>query len=436
MTDDANRALLEAMFRAAVQAADPGHGLARALPEMPARGKVLVLGAGKASARMAEALEQAWAGLPGDRLSGLVVVPHGTLSSCRRIRRAEAAHPVPDAAGLEATKDLLALTQGLTAEDLVIALISGGGSSLLPAPAPGLTLEDEQALNAELLRSGAAIGEMNLIRNQISRVKGGRLALACAPARVVTMVVSDVPGDDPAVVASGPTLPGALDPQASRAEARRLVALYGVDLPPAVARLIASEDNLPPGPQDPAFAGNAVHVLASASTSLAAAATLAEQAGLAVHILSDGIEGEASAIGQMHAALAREVATRDRPFARPCVLLSGGETTVTLRRTDGAGGRNTEFLLAFALGIAGLAGITALTADTDGIDGRGAKGQPAPAGAFADGSSIARMRERGLDPAAALRANDSATVFQAIGDLFTTGPTGTNVNDFRAILLR
>jgi len=333
---------------------------------------------------------------------------------------------VPDQAGQVAARRLLELVSGLTANDLVVALISGGGSSLLPAPAPGLDLEDEQAINRALLASGAPIGVMNLIRNQFSTIKGGRLAAAAAPARVATLVVSDVPGDDPALVASGPTLPLS----GGRAEARRLAALYRLDLPEAARRLLESEDNLPPEPSDPGFSANSVATIASAALSLEAAADMARQAGIQAAILSDSIEGEARDVAQVHAALGREIAARDRPFTKPVLLLSGGETTVTLRG-KGRGGRNGEFMLSLAIALDGVDGISALAGDTDGIDG-----SQDNAGAFVDGTTARRMREAGIDPQAALANNDAYTAFEAIGDLFVTGPTGTNVNDFRAILIR
>ncbi|RUT30321.1 glycerate kinase [Arsenicitalea aurantiaca] len=413
--------VLAALFTAAVDSARPGAAIGRHLPEPPA-GRTIVVGAGKASAQMAEAFEAAWP----HPLTGLVVTRYGYGAPCKRIEILEAAHPVPDAAGEEAARRILELVSGLGPEDLVVALISGGGSALLPAPAAGLDLSAEQAVNAALLASGAPISAMNVIRNQLSVIKGGRLAARAAPARVATLVVSDIPGDDPALVASGPTLPM----RAGREAARKLVALHRIVLPPAAARLIASEDNLPPDPDDPLFARNSVAVIASAALSLEAAAAAASRLGLEAHILSDAIEGEAREVGRVHAALAREIETRGRPFARPAILLSGGETTVTLR-AKGKGGRNSEFLLAFALAIEGLEGISALAADTDGIDG-----SEDNAGAFADGTSAARMRLAGIDPAAALAGNDAYSAFAAIGDLFVTGPTGTNVNDFRAIIIK
>jgi hydroxypyruvate reductase len=416
-----DRIILEDLYGTAVAAALPGPALRASLPQKP-KGRTIVVGAGKASAQMARAFEEAWDGPVG----GLVVTRYGYATACERIGILEAGHPVPDAAGYEAARRIMAEVSGLSADDLVVALISGGGSALLPAPGPGMSLEDEQKLNAALLASGAPIGVMNLIRNELSSIKGGRLATLAHPARVVTLVVSDVPGDDPALVASGPTLPIA----SSRAEVRRLVSLYGISLPPAAEKLLAGEANPAPRPTDPRFAGNEVKVIASAALSLEAAARRAAERGLVAHILSDAIEGEARDVGLVHAAIAREVSTRGRPFTTPALLLSGGETTVTVRGS-GRGGRNTEFLLSFALCIEGLDGIAALAADTDGIDGTGDN-----AGAFAEGTTAGRMRAAGADPRAALAGNDAYSAFGAVGGLFTTGPTGTNVNDFRAVLVR
>ena len=412
---------LAGLFHAAVHAAAPLAALRPHLPPRP-KGRTVVVGAGKGAAQMAAAFEQLWG-----PCEGVVVTRYGYGCDTRFIRVLEAAHPVPDAAGLQATQALCAAVQGLGPDDLVVALICGGGSALLPAPPSGFSLADEAALNAALLASGAPIGAMNAIRKQFSAIKGGRLAALAAPAPVHTLVVSDVPGDDPAQVASGPTVPDAAD----RALALRLVAAYGIELPQPVAQFLHSAPEDAPHPSDAAFAGHRVRVIASAAQSLEAAGHLAQSAGLGVHILSDAIEGEARDVGRVHAALAREIATRARPFQRPALMLSGGETTVTLRSAGGRGGRNSEFLLAFALAIDGLGGISALAADTDGIDG-----SETNAGAFADGTSVARMRAAGVDPAAMLAAHDAYGAFAAIGDLFETGTTGTNVNDFRAILVR
>ncbi len=416
-----DRALLEELFRTAVAAADPARAIAAALPERP-KGKTVVVGAGKASAQMAAAFENAWDG----PLSGLVVTRYGYGAPTRSIEIAEASHPVPDEAGFLAARRMLGKVTGLSHDDLVVALISGGGSALLPAPGPGLSFEDEQAVNRALLSSGAPISVMNVIRNELSAIKGGRLAQHAAPARVATLIVSDVPGDDPALVASGPTVPIA----GSRAEARHLVALHDIALPLAAIELLAGNDNLPPRPGDPAFAQNSVRIVASSALSLEAAARVAILRGLTPHILSDAIEGESRDVAKVMAGIAREVAARNRPFEKPVLLLSGGETTVTVRG-KGKGGRNAEFLLAFALAIEGIEGITALAADTDGIDG-----SEDNAGALADGTTAARIRAAGIDPRAALADNDAYTAFNAIGDLLVTGPTGTNVNDFRAIVVR
>lgn len=419
MTDP--KSFLTAIFSAAVAAADPERTIRNHLPARP-KGRTIVIGAGKGSAQMAAAFEKAWDG----PIDGLVVTRYGYGAACERIEIIEAAHPVPDAAGLEASRRLLDKVRGLTADDLVVALISGGGSALLPAPAPGLTLADEIAVNEALLASGAPIAAMNTIRKHVSTIKGGRLAAAAHPARVVSLVVSDIPGDNPALVASGPTVPD----MGSREDALAAIAAYGMKLPAAVMAHIRSPAADAPSPQDPRFAGNAVHLIASAAVSLDAAAAEARRLGVEAVILSDSIEGEAREVGGIHAAIAREVATRDRPFEKPVLILSGGETTVTLR-AKGKGGRNSEFLLAFAIGINGVDGIHALAADTDGIDG-----SENNAGAFADGSTVARMRAEGVDAKAMLAGNNAWTAFHAVGDLFVPGPTGTNVNDLRAILVR
>ncbi|MDR6757991.1 hydroxypyruvate reductase [Mycoplana sp. BE70] len=421
MIDDP-RAYLASLFHEAVKAADPLAAIRAHLPEKP-KGRTVVVGAGKAASQMAAALESLWDG----PLEGVVVAQHGPMATCRRIEVLQAAHPVPDAAGLGASDRLLGAVGGLTADDLVIALVSGGGSSLLPAPAGNLTLEDEVAVNRTLLASGAPISAMNVVRKHVSRIKGGRLAYAAAPARVVSLIVSDIPGDNPAHVASGPTVPDGSAPT----DALQIVRQYRMNLPERVMAHLASDAAAAPGPDDPAFGNHEHHVIASARVSLEAAAERAHAAGIETVILSDSIEGEARDIGLMHAALAREVRTRNRPFNTPVLILSGGETTVTIRdEGHGKGGRNSEFLLAFAAAIDGLADIHALAADTDGRDG-----SENNAGAFADGGTIARMRAAGEDPRARLLGHDAFTAFEAIGDIFHTGPTGTNVNDFRAILV-
>ncbi|OYU37962.1 MAG: glycerate kinase [Pseudorhodobacter sp. PARRP1] len=412
-----DRQLLTALFDAAVRAADPLRALRGHLPQPP-KGRTVVIGAGKGAAQLAAAFEDLWTA----PLEGVVVTRYGYGCATRQIKVLVAAHPVPDQAGLAASAALFNAVQGLTADDLVVALICGGGSALLPCPPGDLTLEDEAALNRALLASGAPISVMNAIRKQVSGIKGGRLAAACHPARVVTLVVSDVPGDDPAQVASGPTVPD----RVTREDARAMAAAWRIALPDKVAAWLAGEAGRAPDPTDPIFAGHQVQVIASARISLEAAAAASP---LPAVILSDAIEGEARDVARVHAAIAREVALRNRPFARPVVILSGGETTVTLRG-KGRGGRNSEFLLALALAAEGVS-FSALAADTDGIDG-----SENNAGAFADGASMMRLRALGADPAALLARNDAYTAFQTLGDLFEPGPTGTNVNDFRAILLR
>ncbi|MGY6710123.1 MAG: glycerate kinase type-2 family protein [Rhizobiaceae bacterium] len=413
--------LFTSLFSAAVAAADPERTIRNFLPEKP-KGRTVVIGAGKGSAQMARAFENAWEGA----LQGIVVTRYGYATACERIEIIEAAHPVPDAAGLEASRRLFEAVEGLTEDDLVVALISGGGSALLPAPPEGMSLEDEIAVNEALLASGAPISAMNTVRKHLSTIKGGRLALAAHPARVVSLIVSDIPGDNPAFVASGPTVP---DP-ATRQDAAAIVEAYGMKLPEAALRHLSSPASEAPDPADPRFAGHDIHIVASAAVSLEAAAEEARRQGIEAVILSDAMEGEAREVASVHAAIAREIATRDRPFRKPALLLSGGETTVTIRDKGGKGGRNTEFLLAFALAIDGIEGIHAFAADTDGIDG-----SEDNAGAFADGMTAARLRAAGLDPRALLSRHDAWRAFHAIGDLFVPGPTGTNVNDLRAVLV-
>ncbi|CAN7268391.1 glycerate kinase type-2 family protein [Mesorhizobium sp. LjNodule214] len=421
MTEFDPKTFLTSIFNAAVAAADPERTIRDHLPAKP-KGRTIVIGAGKGSAQMAAAFEKVWDG----PIEGLVVTRYGYGAKCERIEIIEAAHPVPDAAGLAASRRLLEKVQGLTADDLVVALISGGGSALLPSPAGGLTLADEIAVNEALLASGAPIAAMNTIRKHLSTIKGGRLAAAAYPAKVVSLVVSDIPGDNPALVASGPTVPDT----GSREDALASIAAYGMTLPASVMAHINSPAADAPRPDDPRFAANEVHLIASAGVSLEAAATEAKRQGVEAVILSDSIEGEAREVGGVHAAIAREVATRNRPFQKPVLILSGGETTVTLR-AKGKGGRNSEFLLAFAIGISGMEGVHALAADTDGIDG-----SEDNAGAFADGSTVSRMRTAGVDAKAMLAGNNAWMAFNATGDLFVPGPTGTNVNDLRAILIR
>ncbi|MGE6738759.1 glycerate kinase type-2 family protein [Allorhizobium pseudoryzae] len=416
-----DRDLLRAMFDAAVAAADPLIGIRNHLPSPPSKGRTVVIGAGKGAAQMAAALETLWP----EPLEGLIVTRYGYGCETRSINVIEAAHPVPDEAGLHAARRLVDLVSGLEAEDLVIALICGGGSALLPAPPAGLSLDDEIKLNEILLASGAPISAMNVVRKHLSTIKGGRLA-AATKARVVSLIVSDIPGDNPAFVASGPTVPDAT----TRFDALSVVEQYGLALPAAMLAHLNSPAADAPPPDDPTFARNSHHVIASAGVSLEAAAEVARRHGVSAHILSDAIEGEAREVALVHAALAREIAERGRPFARPSVLLSGGETTVTIRRSGGKGGRNSEFGLALGLAIDGLP-VTAIAADTDGIDGLGDH-----AGAFADGTTARRLRALGMDGRSFLAANNSYAAFEAVGDLFKPGPTGTNVNDFRAVLVR
>jgi hydroxypyruvate reductase len=418
MTD---RELLQALFDAAVKAADPLTGIVKHLPAPPANGRTVVIGAGKGAAQMAAALESVWTG----PLTGVVVTRYGYGCETKSIEILEASHPVPDAAGLAGAKRLVEAIRGLSENDLVIALVCGGGSALLPAPPEGLTLEDEIALNEMLLASGAPISAMNVVRKHLSTIKGGRLA-AATKARVVSLIVSDIPGDNPAFVASGPTIPDAT----TRQDALAIVEQYKLKLPEAMISYLNSPAADAPDADDPVFARHEHFVIASAGVSLEAAAEIARTHGVTPYILSDSVEGEARDVALVHAAIAREVSLRDRPFAKPAVLLSGGETTVTLRAKGGKGGRNGEFVLALALAIDGH-DIIALAADTDGIDG-----SETNAGAFADGTTARRLRAAGLDGRKLLDGNDSFSGFAAIGDIFETGPTGTNVNDFRAIVLR
>lgn len=414
------RAFLTSLFEAAVAAAEPEKAIRDFLPQKP-KGRTVVVGAGKGAAQLARAFERDWDG----PLEGVVVTRYGYAVACERIKVLEASHPLPDAAGLDAARQLFEAVSDLTEDDLVVALVCGGGSALLPAPPEGLTLEDEIALNAALLASGAPISVMNNIRKHMSRIKGGRLALAAAPAKVVTLVVSDIPGDIAAFVASGPTV---ADPS-TREDALAAIVRYGIRLPDRIMSHIRSEAANAPMPDDTRLSRNEVHVIASAGRSLEAAAHVVESQGLHAVILSDALEGEAREVGRFHAAIAKEIATRNRPFERPVVLLSGGETTVTLRGT-GKGGRNSEFLLSFALDIDGLDGVRAMAADTDGIDG-----SEDNAGAFADGHTAAILRSAGEDPKMLLANNDAWTAFALADGLFAPGPTGTNVNDFRAILI-
>ncbi len=411
---------LHTLFEAAIRAADPAACVPRHLPPAPP-GRTLVVGAGKAAAAMARAVEAHW---PGE-LSGLVVTRYGHGVPCRRIEVVEAAHPVPDEAGRAAAGRILAAVQGLTSDDLVLVLVSGGGSALLALPFEGVTLADKQQVNRALLKSGAGIDEMNCVRKHLSAIKGGRLAAAAYPARVLTLVISDVPGDDPAVVASGPTVP---DPTTC-AEALAILAQYRIAVPPSVEAVLASGVSETPKPGDLRFAHCETRVIATAQASLAAAAEAARAAGIEPLILGDAIEGEAREVAKVLAGVAKSCALHGVPARPPCVLLSGGETTVTVRG-QGRGGRNAEFLLALALALDGLAGVHALAADTDGIDGTEDN-----AGALLSDDTLARARAAGLDAKARLAENDGYGFFSALNDLVVTGPTRTNVNDFRAIYI-
>ncbi|MBI2312787.1 MAG: glycerate kinase [Betaproteobacteria bacterium] len=416
----APRRLLRKLFDAAVAEASAEKCLPRHLPPRPS-GRTVVIGAGKAAASMAKAVEDNWIG----PLSGLVVTRYGHGLPTRCIEVIEASHPVPDAAGLAAARRILETVEGLTADDLVLCLVSGGGSALLALPAPGLTLEDKQAVNKALLKSGANIGEMNCVRKHLSAIKGGRLAAACAPARVVTLVISDVPGDDPSVVASGPTT---ADP-GTREDALAVLRKYGIDTPVPVLRHLGEGRDETPKPGDPRLAGSQTMVVATAQDALQAAGRAAREAGITPLILGDTIEGESRDVALVHAAIARQIARHGQPAEVPCVIISGGETTVTVRG-DGRGGRDAEFLLALGVTLEGHPGIHAIACDTDGIDGTEDN-----AGALLSPDSLARAEALSVNAKAALARNDGYGFFSALGDLIVTGPTRTNVNDFRAILI-
>ena len=416
----AAKELLRQMFDAAIASAQPAVCIPPHLPEAP-RGRLIVVGAGKASAAMARAVEENWQG----PLSGLVVTRYGYAVPCKHIEIVEAAHPVPDAAGMRAAQRMLGLVGDLREEDLVLCLISGGGSALLPLPADGLTLDMKQTVSRALLASGATISEMNCVRRHLSAIKGGRLGAACFPAQVLTLLISDVPGDRPVDIASGPTVG---DPTTC-ADALRIVRRYGIEPPREVLELLESGRGESVKPGDPRLARAAVRTIATPQMALEAAAGVARHAGMAAHILGDAIEGEASDVGKVFAGVALQVAARDQPVSAPCILLSGGETTVTVRGS-GRGGRNVEFLLSLAIALEGHERIHALAGDTDGVDG-----QEEIAGAYMSPDSLARARALGLNPRDMLGENDAHRFFSALGDSVITGPTLTNVNDFRAILI-
>ena len=420
---DAAPDLLRRMFDAAIASAQPSRCVPPHLPSPDELqgGRLVVIGAGKASAAMARAVEQHWAG----PLGGLVVTRYGYGVPCDRIEIVEAAHPVPDAAGLRAARRQLDLVGGLSERDLVLCLISGGGSALLPLPAPGLALDDKQDVARALLRSGATISEMNCVRRHLSAIKGGRLAAACHPARVLTLLISDVPGDRPLDIASGPTV---ADPTTC-ADALAIVRRHGIELPPAARELLESGRGESVKPGDPRLAGARTRIVATPQMALEAAAEVARAAGLPAHILGDAIEGEARDVGKVMAGIALQVAARGQPFTAPCVLLSGGETTVTVRG-HGRGGRNVEWLLSLGIALDGHPCIHALAGDTDGVDG-----QEEIAGAVLTPDSLARARAAGLRPRDCLADNDAHGFFGRLGDAVVTGPTLTNVNDFRAVLI-
>ncbi len=414
------RVLLRRMFDAAIASAQPALCVPPHLPAAP-RGRFIVIGAGKASAAMARAVEESWSG----PLSGLVVTRYDYGVPCERIEIVEAAHPVPDAAGMHAAQRMLEKVGGLTEDDLVLCLISGGGSALLPLPAAGLTLDLKQAVSRALLASGATISEMNCVRRHLSAIKGGRLAAACHPARVLTLLISDVPGDRPIDIASGPTV---ADPTTCN-DALAIVRRYGIELPSPARDILESGRGESVKPGDPRLARSTVRMIATPQMALEAAARVARAAGVESYILGDAIEGEARDVGKVLAAMALQVAERNQPFGAPCVLLSGGETTVTVRGS-GRGGRNVEYLLSLAIALEGHPRIHALAGDTDGVDG-----QEEIAGGCIGPDSLARAWALGLRPKDMLDNNDGHSFFSALGDSVITGPTLTNVNDFRAILI-
>ena len=416
-------ALLRRMFDAAVASAQPARCVPPHLPtrEELGKGRLVVIGAGKASAAMAQAVEEHWDG----PLSGLVVTRHGYGAPCTRIEIVEAAHPVPDEAGLRAAQRMLDIVRDLRPEDVVLCLISGGGSALLPLPLPGLTLEGKQAVNRAMLASGATISEMNCVRRHLSAIKGGRLAAACHPARVITLAMSDVPGDQPLDIASGPTV---ADPTTCQ-DALDIVRRHRMSLPAAALELLESGRGESVKPGDHRLARAEIRMVATPQAALEAAAAVAREAGVAAHILGDAIEGEARDVAKVMGGIALQAAARRQPFAAPCVLISGGETTVTVRG-QGRGGRNVEFLLSLALALDRRDGVYALAGDTDGVDG-----QEDIAGAIVTPDTLARAHALGLHPRERLDDNDAHTFFEALGDSVVTGPTRTNVNDFRAVLI-
>lgn len=414
------RQLLEQMFRVAIASAQPALRIPDFLPA-DRTSRLVVIGAGKASAEMARVVEQHWQG----ELSGLVVTRYGYAVPCERIEIVEAAHPVPDAAGELAARRMLELAEKVGAGDTVLCLISGGGSALLPLPLDGLSLEDKQAVNRALLKSGASIGEMNCVRRHLSAIKGGRLAAACHPANLITLAISDVPGDHPSDIASGPTVGDAT----TCADALAIVRRYGLELPAHVLAVLESGRGESGKPDDSRLAGADFSLIATPQQALEAAAGVAKAAGITPVILSDCLEGEAREVGKTMAGIALQVAQRDQPFRKPCVLLSGGETTVTVRG-NGCGGRNVEFLLSLGIALQGQPGVHALAGDTDGVDG-----QEEIAGAYLAPDTLQRAWALGINPRDSLDNNDGHGFFGALGDSIVTGPTLTNVNDFRGVLI-
>ncbi len=407
------------MFKAGVDAALPSICVPAHLPPRP-KGRTVIIGAGKASGAMAKALEDAWDG----PLDGLVVTRYGYRVPTERLEVIEAAHPVPDEAGRDAAKRIFELVQGLTEDDLVLCLISGGGSALLALPAEGVTLEDKQAMNKALLASGATISEMNTVRKHLSAIKGGRLAAAAYPAKIVALMISDVPGDDASIIASGPTVP---DPSTNE-DALGIIEKYGIDVPDNMRRLLDTAEETPK-PGDPCFENVENIMIATPQASLEAAAAVAREAGVTPVILGDSIEGESRDVALVHAGIARQCAMRGQPEQPPCVLISGGETTITLKG-NGKGGPNSEFLLSLAIALDGMEHIYALAGDTDGVDG-----SEDNAGALIYPDTLARAEKAGINPKAMLANNDPYRFFKGIGDLLETGPTLTNVNDLRAIFI-
>ncbi len=414
--------LLNLLFAEAVKAADPMEAVPQYLPPRP-NGRTLIVGAGKASAAMAKAVESIWQ----TDISGLVIVPYGSLLECQSIEIIEARHPIPDDAGVKGSHRMLELVSGLSADDLVLCLISGGGSSLLSAPGPGISLQDKQKLNAALLSSGAAINEMNCVRKHLSAIKGGRLAMAAYPAKVVTLTISDVPGDDPATIASGPTVAN----NTTATDALDIITRYKIDAPDTIMQLLNSSDATTPTVQTPELSKIETHIICKPQKSLEAAAKAAQAHGYQPIILSDAIQGEAREVGKVLAAITQQVLKFNQPVAAPAAIISGGETTVTLRGKGGRGGRNAEFLLAFALAIGNNKPVHALACDTDGIDG-----SENNAGAIWTPAVAQEAIRLGLSLTRYLDTNDAYSFFAAVGGLVETGPTHTNVNDFRVILVK